>query len=703
MFVLWSILFGCTESILDISPKKPTTSDVIEVSASSDEDEFVLITDVGWYRDGVLTVNARELNPNWTSRGQLWNAEVTLETGEVLTSDTVEIVNALPEVDISIVPEQPTVGYPVTCTVQISDADDDEVDHIVYWESADGTRIDSPSLSPTESTLGSWTCVVEADDGIDAVEDSVTIEVIELPDLPNQSAFLSDTSFEDGDGWTFGGCARVQEHQGMTPFDGSWMIFGQQDECLLTQRVDLLANGYSTQHIDASRLRVHVDGYLANSGVDDDYDDQVRLRVIFLDEDDVELGTLDSLFAGVDYWIYRDAQRMIPVGTRYLKVQVWADWRADQWNDSFADNLSFSIQQAAPAEPLLVKEPMLQDYRQDAMKIIWETDGVDHDPVILWGENLQHRVTNIRSTWIDEDHIVHVGVIEGLEPGQEVQYQVPVQDFDAFTFQTAPEAGDDFSMVWLGDNQEAFGRFAQHINNFAPKEPDMLFVVGDLLQWGSNFWEWDSMWWEPLQTQNLAQTTPILAARGNHDMDHAYSYAYVDLPGDGSAYSFTYGDVWILVLNTHADMFPTNNPAFPGQYEYIVDELQSEAAQNAAFRLVAFHQAPYSNSSSSSTPDQIYGNAGARNFWVPLFEQYDVDSVISGHYHSYQRGLFNGIQYLVTGGGGSTLLQQEFDVWEWLTVHLTYQYTLMIREGDQLRWETYDLNENLIDSWVITR
>ena len=117
---------------------------------------------------------------------------------------------------------------------------------------------------------------------------------------------------------------------------------------------------------------------------------------------------------------------------------------------------------------------------------------------------------------------------------------------------------------------------------------------------------------------------------------------------DGSSYSFMYGDVWILVLNSHADLFPTNNPDFPGQYEYIAEELQSDAAQNAAFRLVAFHQAPYSNSSTSSTPDQIYGNAGIRDFWVPLFERFDVDSVISGHYHSYQRGELNGIQYLIT-------------------------------------------------------
>ena len=137
------------------------------------------------------------------------------------------------------------------------------------------------------------------------------------------------------------------------------------------------------------------------------------------------------------------------------------------------------------------------------------------------------------------------------------------------------------------------------------------------------------------------------------------------------------------VLNTHADIQRSNDPNLTGQYDFVVDELQSAAAQNAAFRLVAFHQAPYSNASTSSTPDQIHGNVNVQTAWVPLFEQYDVDSVISGHYHSYQRGERNGIQYLVTGGGGSTLLSEDLGVWDWLNLTLTYQYTLMVREGNQ--------------------
>ena len=164
----------------------------------------------------------------------------------------------------------------------------------------------------------------------------------------------------------------------------------------------------------------------------------------------------------------------------------------------------------------------------------------------------------------------------------------------------------------------------QHVGNFAPKDPDMLFVVGDLVQWGSHFDEWDSMWWEPLQVDNFSSTnTDPNLARGNHDVDHPYSYAYVDLPGDGSAYSFTYGDVWILVLNSHAFLFPSNDP-LTGQYGFMEDEFQSPAAE-CSISIGCLSSSPHSNSSTSSTPDQIHGNRGLstgypclRNMmWIP--------------------------------------------------------------------------------------
>ena len=99
------------------------------------------------------------------------------------------------------------------------------------------------------------------DDTLDVARESVTVESIELPNFPVSRHLCRIISFERGDGWVFDGCARIQERQGMVPQDGEWMVFGQQDGCF-DARVDLLATGYSSQHVDASRLRVHVEGYL---------------------------------------------------------------------------------------------------------------------------------------------------------------------------------------------------------------------------------------------------------------------------------------------------------------------------------------------------------------------------------------------------------------------------------------------------------
>ena len=62
-----------------------------------------------------------------------------------------------------------------------------------------------------------------------------------------------------------------------------------------------------------------------------------------------------------------------------------------------------------------------------------------------------------------------------------------------------------------------------------------------------------------------------------------------------------------------------------------------------------FHQPPYSSGAHGSTTDM-------QTTLVPLFEQYDVDLVLNGHDHNYERfDKINGVQYIVTGGGGNSL------------------------------------------------
>ena len=53
-----------------------------------------------------------------------------------------------------------------------------------------------------------------------------------------------------------------------------------------------------------------------------------------------------------------------------------------------------------------------------------------------------------------------------------------------------------------------------------------------------------------------------------------------------------------------------------------------------------------------------YGRLGseldARRAFSPIFEKHDVDLVIAGHDHHYERTKRqNGVEYIVTGGGGA--------------------------------------------------
>jgi hypothetical protein len=73
------------------------------------------------------------------------------------------------------------------------------------------------------------------------------------------------------------------------------------------------------------------------------------------------------------------------------------------------------------------------------------------------------------------------------------------------------------------------------------------------------------------------------------------------------------------------------------------------AASTATWKVVSFHHPAYTCGGYLSNPDVV-----AR--WVPLFERYGVQLVLSGHDHNYQRfAPRHGVTYVVHGGGGQEL------------------------------------------------
>jgi predicted phosphodiesterase len=348
--------------------------------------------------------------------------------------------------------------------------------------------------------------------------------------------------------------------------------------------------------------------------------------------------------------------------------------------------------------PNITKLPMLQDFRQDAMTLLWETDGNLALHAVDWGRSdvSEHTFTQVETVQIDSTHFVHRATLTGLSPETSYVYRVRsgTTTSPTFSFRTAPLRDTPFAVAWWGDSQVNPAVLQQLIPSMLAHGVDWMGVAGDLASNGNTLADWHNYWFKSLEFQSIAQTRPALFARGNHDGEYALSYAYSALPGNGSWFAFDYGNSRFIFLDTQA-----STSVSPEQYAWLTNELARPETQNAMFRVVCFHKLPYANLWNGGGYD---GETWVRNDWVPLFQQYNVDVVINGHAHNYNRGNTNGVTYTVVGGGGGGLDTERVAYWPLFTVEYSfYHYALMEIGGNALAWHAYDNTDQLLDALTL--
>lgn len=139
---------------------------------------------------------------------------------------------------------------------------------------------------------------------------------------------------------------------------------------------------------------------------------------------------------------------------------------------------------------------------------------------------------------------------------------------------------------------------------------------------------------------------PLFAILGNHDVKDGNAEGQVEALGmDGRWWSHDFGDVLLVGLDS-------NQIDEPEQQAWLEETL---AASTERWRIVAVHHPPYSAGYQGS-------NAGVREAFVPLFERYGVQLVLSGHDHDYQRSeVIGGVTYVVSGAAAGTRRTGEDD------------------------------------------
>jgi hypothetical protein len=231
--------------------------------------------------------------------------------------------------------------------------------------------------------------------------------------------------------------------------------------------------------------------------------------------------------------------------------------------------------------------------------------------------------------------------LTGLAPDTEYSYTFPTGHAGkTYRFRTAPAEPTAFTFAVYGDSRSGHDVHRKIIAALLKLQPRFVINTGDLVASGAKASDWQQFF---AIAAPLTGSTPYLAAPGNHEGNADYFFRLFPPPGDDAfgndAYSWAYGGVRVIVLNS------TRNIA--AQRDWL-DRYLTNHAGEARWTVAAFHHPPFSSSDRG-------GTASMRDEWVPVLQRHRVDVVFLGHDHFYERNVFAGTPYLITGGGGAPL------------------------------------------------
>lgn len=246
--------------------------------------------------------------------------------------------------------------------------------------------------------------------------------------------------------------------------------------------------------------------------------------------------------------------------------------------------------------------------------------------------------------------------------------------FKAMIFADAQSGGD--YKEWIGIADKAYS------DN---KNAKLYLNLGDQVDCGAHGYQW-RRWFEGIKP--FGADIPMASLIGNHELytlnfEEGYPTSYLNLFYLPSAmekykhqfYSFDYGPVHFVVLDTnHRDEMVKYQPNLAdAQIAWLRQDL---ANSKAKWKVALMHRdiLMYRFSQESGRPCgwQTYIDYSGRDF-MPIFDQYKVDAVLSGHLHSYRRRVPlkrsgpdpKGITYIMLGVAGNQSYGNLWADFEW--------------------------------------
>ena len=273
-----------------------------------------------------------------------------------------------------------------------------------------------------------------------------------------------------------------------------------------------------------------------------------------------------------------------------------------------------------------------------------------------------------------ENHIQYSALLDNLEP--DTEYEFAVEDGDkASTWLPVKTAADNksrFSMLIFTDSQSSdysdWRNVAQNARKRHP-EAEIFTNLGDLVDNGEDSSQWRA-WFGAID--GIIDHIPFAPVVGNHEcynrdwkeqLPMAY-LRYFNVPENNSKdfnryyYSFDYGNVHFSVLGTvEREIKGFKSGLTEEQVEWLEKDLQNSTKP---WKIVLMHK-DVLQYRIARMPERKEGFSEEGQIFMPVFEKYKVDIVLTGHLHTYRnRGHIlqgkhdkNGPLYILCGLAGN--------------------------------------------------
>lgn len=310
----------------------------------------------------------------------------------------------------------------------------------------------------------------------------------------------------------------------------------------------------------------------------------------------------------------------------------------------------------------ITRGPYLQMMSPSSTRIRFRTDN-DSKPTILIGKSPKSLTRSIKQTTSTKEHEL---VLDSLSSNTRYYYQIvtPSQTLgdSTYFFQTAPAKGakSKFSFWSTGDmypgqaQLDVYEGFKKFIGN---KYTNIYLTVGDNVYAGASDNDFQANFFQVYQNGPILKQSALFPSTGNHDYDISSrrqddpTIAYFQnftlpqkgelsgIPSNSEAYySYDYGNTHFICLDSHA-WGADNMRLFDGPSEQLNWLKKDLAANKQDWTVVYFHHPPYTKGTYDSDSNQGFNAElyNLRNILVPIFDEYHVDIVLTGHSHIFER------------------------------------------------------------------